>query len=499
MKQLHLALTIVFMSFMMAACSGLHMGVGLKGEVVGEDTIVLDGDTFTIQERIGDSLFVVWNYEHSDDKTPYYLLKYERNGFYYPQIGATSITSIDNTVKYVSIDDNDVYDIKDRKILFSSPCSASGLYYLGQWKSLHLFASSDTICFSDGKCVGLQDDVFCRKPKKEGMVTLVAGAQTKDISFGDLYNAKKKSDAPDTTTERLAKNYYIKPRSKYERMEAGFSVDLDIPKGDAESDKAIREWMMAAIRDDAFYQLENNRGIPVGKCTSLKDLLLSLDEYGVLWEKLCRAEYQIEDTLEVRMTCNIRVKKVVDCEDYTTYYYWASLYNGGLHDLPREYYITYDKRRGGLLDVNNSVKPAMVQQFRHLALESLKKEYDFCYEREDSWEDFTHSIFSFHCPMIDTSGMDDVMRSFFVHNYSCDDWAGWNGYNEKAFTEKDFPLTHFAVLPEGIVLTYHPYQIDCFAAGEYHAVIPFKEANKCLMFDYSKHEDLKPKLQRFIK
>lgn len=51
----------------------------------------------------------------------------------------------------------------------------------------------------------------------------------------------------------------------------------------------------------------------------------------------------------------------------------------------------------------------------------------------------------------------------------------------------------------GIVLTYHPYQIDCFAAGEYHAVIPFKEANKCLMFDYSKHEDLKPKLQRFIK
>ena len=66
------------------------------------------------------------------------------------------------------------------------------------------------------------------------------------------------------------------------------------------------------------------------------------------------------------MTCNIRVKKVVDCEDYTTYYYWASLYNGGLHDLPREFYITYDKRRGGLLDVNNSVKPAMVQQFRLL-------------------------------------------------------------------------------------------------------------------------------------
>ena len=320
-------LFIFLMLAVLTGCHGLRMGVGLKGEVIDEDTLVLDGDTFTIQERIGDSLFIVWNYEHSDEKTPCYLLKYERNGFYYPQIGATNITSIDNTVNYVSIDDNDVYDIEDRKILFSSPCCASGLYYLGRWNGLHLFASSDTICFSDGKCVGLQDDVFCRKPKKEGMVTLVAGAQTKDVSFGDLYNAKKKSYAPDTTTERLAKNYYIKPRSKYERMKAGFSVDLDIPKGDAEADKAIREWMMAAIRDDAFYQLENNRGIPVGKCTSLKDLQLSLDKYGVLWEKLCRAEYQIEDTLELRMTCNIRVRKVADCDDYTTYYYWASLYN----------------------------------------------------------------------------------------------------------------------------------------------------------------------------
>ena len=54
--------------------------------------------------------------------------------------------------------------------------------------------------------------------------------------------------------------------------------------------------------------------------------------------------------------------------------------------------------------------------------------------------------------MVDTSGMDEVMQSFLVHNYSCDEWAG---YTEKAFTEKDFPLTHFAVLPEGIVLTYH--------------------------------------------
>ncbi len=81
------------------------------------------------------------NDEHSDEKTPCYLLKYERNGFYYPQIGATSITSIDNTINYVSIDDKDVYDIKEKKVLFSAPCDISMLSYLGKWKNLLVFAS----------------------------------------------------------------------------------------------------------------------------------------------------------------------------------------------------------------------------------------------------------------------------------------------------------------------------------------------------------------------
>ena len=483
----------------LTGCNGLRKGVGLRGELVGVDTILLDGDTFAIGSRITDSLFVVRDCAHSDDGTQFYLLKYECNGFYYPQVRTTSIVTIDNTTNYVGINDDDVYDIKAKRVLFSSPCSVSDLYYLGKWKDLCLFASSDTICFSDGKCIGLQDDVYCRKPKYSGMITLITGAQTKNVSYGDLYKAKKIGSNTDTSVERLKKDYYIKPRSKHESLDAGFSVDLDIPKGTTEADKAIRGWMMAAVRDDAFFVLDLNSEIPVGKCALLDDMRHSLDEYGVLWEKLCRAEYQEGDTLVLRMNCDIKVKKIVDCDDYTTYYYKASLYNGGFHELPREYYITYDKRRGGLLDVNNSVKPAMLQQFRHHVLESLKKEYDFCYERESSWADFTHRIFSFHCPILETSGMDDVMLSLLDHNYSCDGWAGWKGYNEKAFTEKDFPLTHFAVLPEGIVLTYHPYQIDCYAAGEYHAVIPFKDANKCLMFDYSKHEDLKPQLQRFIK
>ena len=308
----------LFLTFaVLTGCNGLRMGVGLKGVILDDFKLTLDGDTFDIRGRIGDSLLIVLN-SNQDDKTPYYLLKYERNGFYYPQIGASDISTIDHTNNYVSIDDEKVYDIKNKKVLFSPPCGTLGLYYLGNWKDLQVFVNSDTICFSDGKCIGLQYDVFCRRPQKNGMVTLITGAQTKEISFADLYNAKKKDDATDISVEHFKKNYFIKPRSQYERMEAGFNVELDIPKGDAEADKAIREWMMAVIRDDVFSLLKNNRDVPVGKCASLKEMKLSLDGYGALWEKLCRAENQIGDTLEVRMLGDIIVKKVADCDDYTT-------------------------------------------------------------------------------------------------------------------------------------------------------------------------------------
>ena len=136
--------------------------------------------------------------------------------------------------------------------------------------------------------------------------------------------------------------------------------------------------------------------------------------------------------------------------------------------------------------------------FRKMVLKSLKAQYNQCHSKRYSWDEFTRSIFSFHCPSINTSGMDSVAKTLLEHIYTCDEWAGWNGYYEEPFTERDIPLTHMAVLPEGIVVTYHPYQIDCFMAGEYNAIVPFKNAAPCLMFDYSKHENLKPRLSQFV-
>ncbi len=323
----------------LTGCNGLKMGVGLKGEMLEDNMMILDGDTFTIQDRIGDSLFIAQDYAHPNSKKSYYLVRYEHNGLYYPQIGAKTISLIDNTTDFVCIDEKDIYDIQKGKVLFSAPCNALVFYYIDRWKDKFLFTNFDTICFSDGKCVGLQEYVWCRKAKKEGMLTLVNGAEKIDVTFSELYDADHLTAiAKDARVERLTRDYYIKPQNKDERAKAGFRVDVEIPKGNSQSDKAIRQWMMSAIKDDAFYQLPFHQNIPIVNSSTLDEMKGALDKYGVLWEKLFRAEYQMEDTLNI-MTCDIKIKKVTDCDDYTTYHYWASLYDGGLHDLPRGYYI----------------------------------------------------------------------------------------------------------------------------------------------------------------
>ena len=449
-----------------ASCNGLIPGVGIRGIVCGDNLMTLDGDTFRIQERIDDCLLIVYHYPEDNDH--YYLIKQERNGFYYIQQEGNSISAIDNTQEYVCVNDKVVYNVK-AKTSFSVPCDASYLYYLGQWKGKVAFANQDSICFSDGKCIALQEDAFCTASDTKGNVV------------------------------RFTKKYFVNPRSQYESVEAGFDVDLDIPKGTADCDNAIREWMMSSIKDDAFSLLGFQREVPVGDSGSVRDMASSLDTYGVLWEKLCRSCYQDEDTLVLRMTCNVRSRKIVDCDDYTTYYYWSSIYDGGLHEMPKSYYITYDKRRKMLVTASNTVKTTMMNRFREEALRRIKLQYDENYDGTSDWYDFQQSVFSFHCPMFDTSSLDETTRSLLEHEYVCDEWSGWGYTGNDAFTLDNFPLPHLAVLPEGLVLSYHPYQIDCFMSGEYHVLVPFEKISYCLQHRYRNHIDGFPKLEQYVR
>lgn len=479
---------------MLSSCGGLRQNVGYYGKFCKDDLITLDGDTFRITESITPDLLIICSYPESKGKS--YLLKKADTGFFYVIMEAENINSIDNTSSFVEVNENDIYDLNGQKI-FSLPCNSPFLKYLGQYGKLLSFCNGDTICFSDGKCLGMNEDTSCFPGKVDGMVRFVSGARSIDVSLEELYRYMPSDAKP--STKYFERDYCIKPETEYIREGIGFTVDLDIPKSDSQTDAAIREWLMKSVKDDVFSLLGRQNEVHVGRADTYQNTVRSLDSYGVLWEKLCRNDYQVEDTLDISLYCNIRFRHVADTPDYATYYYWATLYEGGIHDMPRSYYITYDKKRQVFLNVSNTVRRSHMVKFRHEVLNMLKQWNDNMCDDDVTMESFTRHVFSFHTPVIDEDDVDEELQPLVMHAYECDAWSGWESAVKENFSYDNFPLPHLALLPEGVVISYHPYQIDCFAAGEYHAVIPYDKISSCLLYDYNEQPELFPQLSDFLK
>lgn len=448
------------------SCTGLKKGVGVRGSVLGDDSIVLDGDTFNIVGQINDSMLIVGD-SYTKGGQYNYLINKKPNGFYYVLIKANTISQIDNTQDFVLLDDDEVYDIKrDCKCCRIPYHCDYGFWYLGRMNDTIVFSCPDTVFFSDGKCIALKKSTYCLSAGQDGKITLKHGAQSRKVDPSELYKfSMPHKQYTDTSYVRFMKKYFVQPRTKYESVNAGYSLDIDIPAGNSLSDKSIRKWITESVKDEVFELLECRDLVPVANCRNVKEMINSLDSYGTLWEKFLRNDYQDGDTLVVSLFSNIEIRKVIDNADFETYYFYACPYNGGLHEMPRSYYITYDKKRNEFLTSENALKSSEINHVRSLALKYLKVIYDENMGEESSFEDFTNVVFTFHCPLVDMSELQGLPPSLLEHQYVCDGMAGWDNVTTAPFTNNTFPLPHFAILPEGIVFTYHPYQIDYASSG----------------------------------
>lgn len=487
-------IAICLMAFSIFACSGLKTDVGYVCKKCNDELVTLDGDTFRLQETITPELLIVCDYPEWGGHS--YLMQKAHTGYFYLIMESDEITSIDNTKSLVSVNGNEVYNV-DTGVQYKLPCSTTFLTYLGEWKDLQAFSTGDTICYSDGKYLAMKGDCYSQQEQTEQRVKLIDGARSISVSLDELYNHKRGKTTTPTSAKRVIKDYHIKPLNEYENEGIGFSVVLDVPEGETKADFAIREWMTDAIKTDVFSLLGYQKDFKARRNPSYDEFLKALDDYGMFWEKLCRSNYQIEDTLNINLNCYISTRLIVETPDYVTYQYFAHIYEGGLHGMPRSYYITYDKERQTILTAANTAKPSKMVQFRKEVMKSLKEWHDGLYNEDSPMEDFMQQAFSFHTPIFDED-MDEIWKSLLVHEYECDEWSGWETAIKEEFSFNNFPLPHFALLPEGIVVTYHPYQIDCFAAGEYHAIVPYNKLNSCLVHSYNELTELLPRLSDFV-
>lgn len=502
-KHLQLYLAVVLITISMS-CSGLKQGVGLKGTMIDYDLITLDDDTFRIIEHIGDSLLTVQNPSEEDIT---YLIKKESNGFYYVKAKGEQIYSIDYTTDYVLMGENNVYDWRNDRILFKHPCDPEyGLQYLGKWNDLLLFAHVDTLCFSDSKCIGLEYDVDYMPVHETGKVRLALGALSIEVTPEELYNYDRKKATKDSTTVHFKKDYLITHGADQEKVNSGISVDLELPKGNSPADIAIRDFIIKMIKDDAFQMLPAYGDIPTVKISKIDDVAKALEQYAGLWEKMFKHEFLSEEDDPYPMKSSATARKVVDCDDYVTYYYFNDVDGGGAHGLPRSFHITYDKRKNEFVTEQNTVKPTMAKKIRQLTLDALKELYDMKYDKY-SMEGFKNIVSSLITEDEEAEDSDTVAEDQNeqtdpipeFREYACDEWSGWENHYGKPTNDENFPLPHFAILPEGVSITYHPYQIDCFAAGEYNAFIPFEKVAACLNYDYSVNKTEPGGLEKFIR
>lgn len=466
----------------LASCSNTRQECGLHGYIIDEGQMTLGGDTFSIRYHISDKLLIVQKGMDIEFDSCY-LLKTEGDGLYRIQAKDVRINPIDSTERFVIFDNGEVFDTENEKVLFRTARGLNDhLKYLCYCDNKLLFGSRDALCFSDGKYAELQPNALYQLKDDNDMIHFTIGAQSMDISPKELHQRISKPIEADPTIKHIKKGYFVRPRTSVCEgigNGIGFDVDMDVPTGSSTADIAIRQWMATQIRNNVFDLLEYNpEKIKISKCGSVKDMLRCLDLLGNTWKEKLRNEYI--DTLYDKRDSRIAIKRIVDCKDYATYFFSCVTYNGGVHAAPWSYYATYDKRRNVFLTKNNTIKESARSTVVTVALRDKKKQHHEQNGQECEWKDYIKMLYSVWGVL-----------------YCCDKKEEWQN-KSTSYNISDFPLPHLAIIPEGLVVTYHPYQIDCFADGEYHAVMPLKDIAECLKYEYGQVASPK-RLDWFVK
>ena len=487
---------------------GLLIGKGMEGKNQNNGVLVLNGDSFPIhEENSGDSLWVIYHTGAPDDPTPYYVVRLRPDGRYYAEVGGQRLSLIDNSSRYVGKDDSLLYDLDRGEVVLTTSVNTCGLWRLGEWNGLQLFMNDDHLLFSDGKIVPLQDNVNCFLPERSEELQVTAGAYRQCVPLKLLHDATmppvKETDA---SVECITLHHMLEPLHPDDHKEklgpdrSTLHLGLQLPKGQSQADRAVREWMQKEVVADLAVGLPESLQRPVPKGQTLDDAKASLNQVVNWWSRNFR-EVLEKDTTGGNADISISVNKVADCADYTTYHYHCCIVSDAWNPHKYGYYITYDKHRNCFLHADNAVKPALVNRFRRKALECLKDQFEAYRESKLSWKEFTDEIFSYHSSAYEDEQAQRGTKRLtpLIAMYVCDGWAGGKGYNEVPFTEADFPLTHLALLPEGVVLTYHNWQISAINDNDYHALVPYDSVADCLNFSYSRSSAVRTGLQNFFR
>lgn len=339
--------------------------------------------------------------------------------------------------------------------------------FLGKVDGVLMFQIGSYIYYSDGK--KFKKNYYEKnKISSTGNITFHNGPLQATINAKRLHNMSNS----DIQRLRQKKNWY-KHTSSFDKKCIDAEIDkvaniaeitcsMTYPNGNLKADKNIRNWLNKAMLNEFLSSCHSEIAIPKVRLSKhSENLELAFMDYAKQYNKWIKNEYIYGDNTGERIAflINIEVRPIVENERYITYYFKADVLFDCVHGSPHACFRTYDKKLNKFVSANTIIKKKYIKIVSSVAY------------------DITLNILNeLH------SGVNRVLTDF-TDGYSCEKWSD----NETEAQRKSYgslPLQHMAILPEGIVLSYHPYHVAGLSEGDIHVLIPFDKIKKYMTQDY---------------
>lgn len=339
--------------------------------------------------------------------------------------------------------------------------------FLGKVDGVLMFQIGSYIYYSDGK-IFKKNYYDVNKISSTGNITFHNGPLQTTINAKILHNMSNS----DIQRLRQEKNWY-KHTSSFDKKCIDVEIDkvasaarmtcsMTYPNGNLKADKDIRSWLNKAMLNEFLSTCHSDIAKPKVKLSKhSENLELAFMDYAKQYNKWIKDEYIYGDNAGGRIAfeIEIEVRPIVENERYITYYFKANVFFDSVHGSPHAYFRTYDKKLGKFVSANTIIKKKYIKNVSSVSygvtLDVLK---------------------GLH------GGVNGVTTDF-TDGYPCEKWSG----NETESQRKAYgslPLQHMAILPEGVVLSYHPYHVAGFPDGDIHVLIPFDKIKKYMTQDY---------------
>ena len=216
-------------------------------------------------------------------------------------------------------------------------------------------------------------------------------------------------------------------------ISASYELTFDFPRSSVRNAAAIRKWLAMKITNSAA--VENIPGFSINN--NRKIAQYAAEQYMIDVKDQVHPPFLYEDTV----VCKEWWYRLVDlhakiCTDkFVTYRYFFDNYTGGAHSLYTEKFVSFDPIHQQEIDNNYLFLP---------------------------------------------DSMDDVLSVLLEEAKKTSQYKEWHPTLVEYVNQEDFSLPTPGLYEDGVVFSFQPYAISCFAAGVFHFPVPYSRIRHCL-------------------